>query len=236
MPTASFPLTGPINLLARLGHGTLTVAAQDDIAEATVTITAAHDAVDLVAQIAIEMRGPTLSIIAPRQGGIFDLALPGNLRRNPASVDVTVTVPSGTAVKITTATAAVRVSGRCGGADVASGSSTVVLDHVDGDLRLRLGQGDATVAQVSGSVQVRSGAGSASISAVHGDVDLASGSGRLAVGIPSGQSARLDLTTGSGSVSSEFPVDAAPTNDEQVPVISVRARTGSGDIRLFRAA
>jgi hypothetical protein len=69
---------------------------------------------------------------------------------------------------------------------------------------------------------------------VYGDVDLASGSGPLEVGIPAGVSAYLDLHTGSGQVGSDLPVEgqAASANTS----IAVRARTGSGDIRLFRAA
>jgi DUF4097 and DUF4098 domain-containing protein YvlB len=236
MTTASFPLTGSLNLLARLGHGTLTVTAEEGRTEATVTITGDDHAAGLIGQIAVELRGPTLSIIAPRQGGIFDLAFPGSARHPRANVDVAITVPSGTALKITTVSAQVRVAGRCGGADIACGASTVALEHVDGNLRLRLGQGSATVAQVSGSVEFRSGAGSATLGAVHGDVDLASGSGNLAVGLPVGQLAHLDITAGSGSVNSELPVDPAPAHNLHGPVISVRARTGSGDIQLFRAA
>jgi hypothetical protein len=235
MSTTTFPLAGPINLLVRLGRGSLTIRAEDDCTEAAVSITA--EAEDLVESISVELRGPTLSVIAPRSAARFDRSrFTGSGRRRRAGVDVSITVPSGTAVKLTTATAGVRLTGRCGGADIAVGSSSVVLDHVDGDLRLRLGHGDATVGQVSGSVVLRAAAGDASIGAVHGEVDLASGSGRLEIGLPTGQRARLDITTGSGSVRSELPVDAAPTGDGAQPVITVRARTGSGDIRLFRAA
>jgi hypothetical protein len=69
---------------------------------------------------------------------------------------------------------------------------------------------------------------------VHGDVDVASGTGELAIGIPAGQAARLDVTTGSGRVNSELPVEERPATAGRA--ITVRARTGSGDIRLFRAA
>ena len=33
-----FPIDGPINLVARLGHGSITVAARDDLAEAVVQL------------------------------------------------------------------------------------------------------------------------------------------------------------------------------------------------------
>jgi hypothetical protein len=275
MTTKTFPLTAPINLQARLGHGSLTINARDDLSEARVEITSDEGDSPMLERITVEMQGKTLSIQAPRQGGIFDLPLfngPfGGGRGNRDAVDVVVTVPSTTAMKISTFTADVTVHGRSGGVDIGSGSTRVELDQVDGDLRLRFGHGSAVVAQVSGSVEFRSGsgdltlgeiggalssasgngrlevasvqgavrartgAGSASIGAVHDNVDLLSGSGRLDIGIPAGRSAHLDVTTGSGSVSSEFEVASAPVRDGR-KAISVRARTGSGDIRLFRAA
>ena len=69
---------------------------------------------------------------------------------------------------------------------------------------------------------------------MYGDVDLASGSGAVSIGLPGGVTARLDVTTGSGNVRTDLPIaDAA---EVVRGAITVRARTGSGDVRLFRAA
>jgi len=269
MDTRTFPLDGPINMQGRIGHGSITVNAQDGLAEASVTLAPRHKDSDILERTVVELRGPTLVVTTPRQGGIFDLALLGGTRQRDA-IGITVSVPSGTAVKLSAYTADITVNGRCGSADVASGSSTITLDQVDGDLRLRYGSGTARVAGVSGSVEAKSGSGdahfgeiggsltsacgsgdlevaavrgsvraragsgTATLSAVYGDVDLVSGSGRLAIGLPAGRSARLDVTTGSGRVNSELPVDDAPAKSGTP--ITVRARTGSGDVRLFRAA
>jgi hypothetical protein len=186
------------------------------------------------------------SVVASRQGGVFDLGLLGARARQHDALDITVTVPSGTAIKVSAFTAAVTLEGRSGSADVAAGSSAITLDHVDGDLWLRYGSGSARVARVSGSVQARSGSGdasfgeiggslsagcgsgdlevaavrgsvrsragsgAASLGAVYGDVDLARGSGAIAIGLPAGRTARLGVTTGSGRVDSELPVEDAP--------------------------
>jgi len=269
MDTRTFPINGPINLLGRIGHGAFTVNAQDGLTEASVTLAPRDKDSDILERTVVELRGPTLVVTTPRQGGIFDLPLLGGTHQRDA-IDITVAVPSGTAVKLSAHTAALTVNGRCGGADVASGSSTITLAQVDGDLRLRLGSGTARVAGVAGSVQARSGSGdthfgeiggsltsacgsgdlevatargsvraragsgNATIAAVYGDVDLVSGSGRLAIGLPAGQPARLDVTTGSGRVNSELLIEDAPAT--QNTAITVRARTGSGDVRLFRAA
>jgi DUF4097 and DUF4098 domain-containing protein YvlB len=162
------------------------------------------------------------------------------------------------------------MQGRCGVADIASGSASMQLEHVNGDLRLRYGSGPAHAQRVTGSVVVKSGSGPATfgevagaltmacgsgtleIGVAHGavrmrtgsgqaiitvaesDVEFASGSGGLAVGLRAGRLARLDIITGAGSVRSDLPVeDTAPTASGRASTI--RARTGSGDIRLFRA-
>lgn len=267
MPTKTFPLDGPINLLVRIAHGSVTVDTEDDLAEAKVVIEAGKNADDLLEQIVVMMSGRTLTVAAPRQGGLFDLPLFG---RRGRSVDVRVTVPTGTAVRISTFTAPIRILGRVGGADLAFGSAEAAVRHVDGDLRLRYGSGTAKAVEVNGSVQLRSGSGSASfgkiggalsagfgsgdlqvrmvrgkvhsrsgsgtarLDEVHGDVDLATGSGQLHIGLPAGVSARLDVTTGLGRVQSELPIEDEPRPAQES--ITLRARTGSGDVRLFRAA
>ncbi|HEY7008767.1 MAG TPA: hypothetical protein VH395_07500, partial [Jatrophihabitantaceae bacterium] len=69
----SFPLTGPINLMVRYGHGSVTVNAVDDIDEATVRLTPRDPKSDILERTVVEMRGPTLAVTAPRQGGLSDL-------------------------------------------------------------------------------------------------------------------------------------------------------------------
>ena len=56
----------------------------------------------------------------------------------------------------------------------------------------------------------------------------------MSIGLPSGVTARLDVMTGAGQVRSELPVTDQPA--ERSGAITVRARTGNGDVRLFRAA
>ena len=268
MATHRFPLTGPINLNVRVGHGSVHVLTEENLSEATVALKPGKHGEDELAQFIVEMRGRTLHVLGPRQGGVFDLGWFG--WRNRDGVDVRVTVPAGTAVKISTFTAPVTVSGRVAGADLAFGSGEIDVDEVDGDRRLRFGRGTARVHWVRGSVQVRSGSGNvrlgevggdlragcgngdlyadavrgrissrcgsgtARIGAIHGDADMASGAGRLELGLPAGVSAYLDVHTGSGQVRSDLPVEdeATSTND----TITIRARTGSGDVHLFHAA
>ncbi len=230
MTTKTFALTKPITLSVRIGHGSINVTAIDDLLEATVEVKARHGSSDILERVTVELNGSTLLIAGPRQGGILDMFGPG--MRN--AIDVAVTVPSGTAVKVAAGSADIALTGRLGSADLAAGASSVTADVIDGDLRFRVGHGNCQVGRVNGSVQFRTGSGGASLDSIHGDVDLASGKGEFRVGIPAGVSARLDLTTGSGSVNSQLPVSSSSTGTGKA--IRIRARTGHGDVHLFRAA
>jgi hypothetical protein len=265
----SFPIKEPIRLHVRIAHGAVTVETADDLAEASVHIETDKHGADLLAETQVDLLGATLVVHAPRQGGIFDLALFGG-KRTGRGLDVRVVVPTGTDVKIATFTAPIRIPGRVGDADLAFGSGEAAVREVDGDLRLRFGSGNAKAVEVKGSVQLRSGSGDAQLGevhgdvncgcgsgdlqvrrvhgavrsrcgsgnarleAVHGDVDVTSGSGGLEIGLPAGVSARLDVHTGSGRVSSDLPIEDTPR--EATSKITVRARTGSGNVRVFRAA
>lgn len=265
--TTTFPLTGPINLLVKIGSGSVNVTARDDLTEATVVLNPRVADSDIVDRFTVEMQGPTLTITGPRQGGLADVF---GWRGGRDAVDVEVTVPTRTACKIGTGSAPVAIKGRCGGADVTTGSGDITLDTVDGDLRLRTGSADATIEAVTGeantrtgsgdvrfgetggsvhagfgsgnleigtargSVRSRAGSGDLRIDAVFGDVDLGAGSGTITLGLPSGVSARLDVTSGSGRVHSDLPIEDQPVGNRGS--ITVRTRTGSGDVRLFRSA
>ncbi len=268
--TKTFPLTGPINLSIRLGHGSVVVRTADDLQDATVELAPNAGAEELAGRFTVELVGSTLTVAGPREGGLADIVALVR-QRSRDGVAVSVTVPSGSALKVVTADAPVTVTGRCGGGDIATASGAITLDHVDGDLRLRYGGADSRVARVSGSVvfqsgsgearfgviegslqhgsargvldvgevhgtvHSRTGSGSARLASVYGDVDLASGSGAMRIGLPAGGTAHVDATTGSGRVRSDLPIDDRPKPSTTKP-ITVRARTGSGDIELFRAA
>jgi hypothetical protein len=266
MAEKTFPLTGPITLVVRLGHGDLSVTARDDLTEAVVRLTARDPGSDVVERTAVEMRGNALAVVAPTRGGLPDLF--SGWKRDRDAMDVDIVVPTGTAVKLTTASAGIHLKGRSGDADLTTGSADVDVDEVDGDLRLRCGSARSRIGNVTGNVQTRAGSGSvtlgdvggsvqsgfgsgnlavsscrgtvraragsgdARVGAAWGDVDFTAGSGQVSVGLPEGVSARLDVTSGSGRVHSELPIEDQAASSK---AITIRARTGSGDIRLFRA-
>lgn len=250
--TRTFPLTQPIRLNARLGHGSLTVTAADpdagDLQEARVTLTPRGGDDAAADRVVVQMTGTTLAVLAPRQGGLPGLF--ADRRAGRGAVDAEITVPSGTDMRLSTFSGDVTVRGRAGDADVATGSGHVEIDAVGGDLRLRCGSGTARLGEVCGALEAgfgsgeldvgtargavrsRAGSGGARLGSVHADVDVAAGSGDVSIGLPAGTSARLDIKTG-GHFSSDLPVDCARTGTG--PTITVRARTGSGHVRLSTA-
>lgn len=267
MPEKTFPLSGPITLVVRVGHGELSVTTRDELTEAVVRLTARDPGSDVAERTAVEMRGNTLAVVAPNRGGLTDLL--GGWKRDRDAMDVEILVPTRTPMKLTTASAGIHVTGRAGDADLTTGSADVDVEEVDGDLRLRCGSARSHIGAVTGNVQTRAGSGSvtlgdvggavqsgfgsgnlsvdtcrgpvraragsgdAHIGAAWGDVEFTAGSGQVSVGLPEGVSARLDVTSGSGRVHSELPIEDQPSGSAKA--ITVRARTGSGDIRLFRA-
>ncbi len=271
MTTRTFPLSKPIDLNCRLGYGSVTVHAEDGVREAKVVLTPHDTKSDAVSRTVVEMSGSSLIVHTRKpRGTVFDLPVFGGRAAERDAIDVDVVVPSGTSIKVASYSADVVVLGRSGTADIASGTASMQLDHVDGDLRLRYGSGPAQVQRVSGSVMVKSGSGAASFGEVGGglmmacgtgslevgiahggvrmrtgsgqasiavaesDVEFGSGSGGLSVGLRSGQSARLDVLTGAGRLFSDLPVEDAPPASAN-RAITIRARTGSGDVRIFRA-
>jgi hypothetical protein len=271
MTTQLFPLTGPINLDVRIGVGAIVVRAEDDLDSARVELIPQRDDSDVLIRTKVAMDGRTLTVRGPKgQGWSLD-------RRHGSAtcadiVDVHVSVPSGTSMRLASLGAQATVSGRAGSVVIATGAGTSTVEHVDGDLVARFANGTLDVAKVDGSatlrfnggqahlgdvagnvslacgdgkvdvdlahasVRARTGAGAVTINRAGGDIDLATGSGQLSVGLRPGQPARLDISTGHGRLISELEVvKAQPVVDAGEPVITIRARTGHGDVRLFRA-
>lgn len=132
-------------------------------------------------------------------GGGFSFAIGGaafSFGRRP-SVDVTVSLPEGSSVEVTTMSGDVSVSGRSGEVRIRSASGDISVDaastiHVDagsGDVSVERcegghigsGSGDITVSEVAGGIEVRSGSGDISVATLSSDARIASGSGDIGI-------------------------------------------------------
>ena len=157
----------------------------------------------------------------------------GDVRGRTASGDVS--VPSAASVRVETASGDLRVGEVAGDASLKSASGDVKVGSVGGTL-------DASV--VSGDLRVGSALQGGSAAAVSGDIELGAVtegelnvrtvSGDVTVGVTRGSRVHVDVTTVSGDLSSDFDLDGSGDEGEG-PLLDVRGKTVSGDLRLRRA-
>jgi hypothetical protein len=142
--------------------------------------------------------------------------------------------------RIKTASGDVHVDRSRANLEVQSVSGDLHVGTVGGDLRASLVSGDVYVRDNGGSINTNTVSGDQHYEAVlNGRVELKAISGDVTVGVRRGARVYVDANTVSGSTSSEFELDDAPTQ-EPTPAPSDRSvevfvKTVSGDIRLERA-
>jgi DUF4097 and DUF4098 domain-containing protein YvlB len=141
-----------------------------------------------------------------------------------------------------------------GGVNVKSASGDLTAREVagginvqtaSGDVRIDVAQGAVSIASVSGDVRIDEAYDNVSANTVSGDQELGavmtgrvtsqSVSGDVRIAVRRGSRVFLDCNTLSGDTSSELDVTAdAPTGDG--PLVEIKAKTVSGDIKITRAA
>jgi DUF4097 and DUF4098 domain-containing protein YvlB len=242
MTSWEFPASDPVDLRVRIPAGCVIVRAA---ATQTATVTLKTDRPGgrgdrFLDGTEVEFDQGALSVIAPDRLGIG----------RGGSLDVTVEVPEGSSCLAHTASADVRCTGELSALDVHTASGDVSADLVNGVAGVSTASGDVYVAQAveadlqsaSGEVNIGQVTGPARVSTVSGDIriDAASGSrteakstsGDIRVAVPPGIGVYLDLSTLSGSASSELePADESGGAD-----MTLNCRTLSGDVQVTRAA
>ncbi|ASR35353.1 hypothetical protein BAY61_10495 [Prauserella marina] len=139
------------------------------------------------------------------------------------------------AATVRTGSGSVRLGPVPGGLQLRSGSGDVEVGALGGSATVATGTGDVWLGATSGQVLVRTSSGSLTVAdAAEGSIEATTGAGNVRVGVRTGVAAEIELSSGSGQVASELDVAEAPPAGA-VP-LSVRARTGSGDAVVSRAA
>jgi hypothetical protein len=142
---------------------------------------------------------------------------------------------------VATGSGAVKLDKADGTTSVTTESSSVTATDLGGSLRVETGSGAVVVAlSGSGPVNVRTSSSSVRLRGLSGAADVETGSGRIDVALASKASPRVDLSTGSGSVTLKG-IDVDGTVEKRRVTGSVgtggalvRLVSRSGSIRLSR--
>jgi DUF4097 and DUF4098 domain-containing protein YvlB len=235
MTSWEFPAHDPVDLQVRIHAGDVRV-----VAVPTQTATVTLDGNErLVAATRVEFDHGALSV-----AGQDRLGVGGN-----GSLNVTVEVPEGSSCLVHTASAEVSCTGELSALDVHTASGDVTADRVNGLAQLVTASGDvqvgvaaeARVETASGDVRIEQADGAVTVRTASGDVWIAQTSGRrtevksssgdISVAVARGIGVYLDLSSLSGTVSS----DLEPAEDNDGTDMTVQCRTISGDVQVLRA-
>lgn len=159
----------------------------------------------------------------------------GGLNVQTASGDVEADrVSGGVNVKSASGDVSVREIGE--GASVQSASGDVDIDVVRGSIVVNAVSGDVTIGEAYDDVDVNTVSGDQRHGAVvRGTVTAHAVSGDVSVAVRRGARVFLDCNTISGDTKSDLELTSdAPAGDG--PLVEIRAKTVSGDIRITRAA
>lgn len=181
-----------------------------------------------------------------------------------AATDVTVRLPRGASLAVSTGNGAVEVQGTEGEVRASSGNGAVTLRGVRGAVRASTGNGAVTVDGVQGEVQASTGNGRVTVTTASGpvrastgngdvqvrmaslrdagDMRFSTGNGRVTVHLPASFSGTLDLNTGRGDAVTDFPIQVSGRlrrNTVRGTVgdgrgPTVRIRSGNGDVEVRR--
>jgi DUF4097 and DUF4098 domain-containing protein YvlB len=137
-------------------------------------------------------------------------------------------------VDITTSYGQITIGTVSGDALLQSSYGNIQIGESGGGLEAKLSYGDLDITTALGSVTAKTAFGGIGVAEVSsGSIDLESGFGQLGVGVRSGVAAWLDLSSKDGRVRNDLDSETMPDPSEQT--VTVRARTGSGDIIIQRA-
>lgn len=169
------------------------------------------------------------------QTGSADLRAAGRYREvetRTASGDVAVAEVEADA-QVQVASGDVRIDRVGGSLKVKSAAGDIRVGPVGGDAEVKTAAGDVQLEEVGGNVSVNSASGDLRVGSVsQGSVELKSLSGDMLVGVRRGSRVWMDVKTVAGDARSELD---AGGEDEDGPLVELKATAMSGDIRIVRA-
>jgi hypothetical protein len=213
-----------------------------------------HGTAKVVIDVPQRRSGFGLGSIFGRQGVTCRVRCPEHsslaARTKSASVAARGTIGS---TSVSTASGDVELEQVDGGLNVKSASGDVEVRMItgaanvqtaSGDVSIGVARGQVSVASASGDVEIGEAYDNVSVNSVSGDqhhravvqgaIGAHSVSGDIEIGVRRGSRAWLDCNTVSGDTSSELEV-SPEVPDGDGPLVEIRAKTVSGDIKIMRA-
>ena len=261
MPTWEFPGSDPIDVSVDLASGRVTLDA-GPVSATTVDVAPSRfsrNAEKLIDEVRVAFDHGRLEVAGPRRTGMFrghaafdvtitlpegsdckartasaDLICNGELAAldaHAASGDITAARVTGH-LQAETSSGDVRLD-ESGPADIRTASGDVRLTWARDDVSVRTASGDVNIANAVGDVAAITASGDFRLASVaRGSTEVSTASGDVIIGVHPGVGVYLDLSSATGSVTSQLE-ETGPSDDI---ALGVRCRTASGDIRIIRAA
>jgi DUF4097 and DUF4098 domain-containing protein YvlB len=187
--------------------------------------------------ISCRIRCPRSSLLSVRSksADVRATGTLGALNVASASGDIDASVVEG-GVNVKSASGDIRAREIHGGASVQTASGDIEVDIVHGAISVATASGDLRIGEAYDDVSANTVSGDQEHGAVmRGNVSAHSVSGDVTIGVRRGSKVFLDCNTVSGDTTSELELTTdAPAGDG--PLVEIRAKTVSGDIRITRAA
>lgn len=236
MTSYTFQTSSPVKLAVEFAKGDLHVVASE--VDTTLIDIDAADA----DRLEVEQSGDQIRIVEPKRRGLSYLV-------NEHRYDIRVTVPAGSQLRATTASADVRTQGELRGVWVHTASGDVLLDSVTERAQVQTASGDLRAGRVTGEVVMKTASGDVDLGHLRGEVRHSSASGDLRIkefvegkatvktasgdvtlGIPNGTPVWTDLSTATGRLGST--VQSAGEPEPGGPYVELHASTATGNIDL----
>ncbi|HCB06106.1 MAG TPA: DUF4097 family beta strand repeat-containing protein [Nocardioides sp.] len=220
MPEYRFETHSPVNLVAEISKGNVSVQCLDTT-ESIVRVEGKH-ADDVI----VEQRGDSISVLEPGRGRIF----------GDNALQVEIVLPEGSNPAVRTGSADIQVEGRAGHAQLRSGSGDCTIDAVEGHLLVETGSGEVRVDDVQGNLKVKSGSGDIEIGEAGGTSSISTGSGDVSIENAYGTTV---VKTGSGDLSisaahgdTSFSTGSGDVSVDLVERGRLAVKGASGDVSI----
>jgi hypothetical protein len=215
MPT--YDTSEPISVSLELGVGDIRIVASDrnqTVVEVRPSDPTSKGDVAAAEQTRVEFADARLSVKAPK--GWRQYTWWGGHE----SVDVEISLPTGSRLDGEAGVAALSCTGRLGELRYKTGVGAIRLDHT-GPVQLRTGAGDISVESAAGRAEIATGSGAVEVGAVDGPATVKNSNGDTWIGDVAGE---LLANAANGKIAVDRPQAA------------VRAKTANGDILLGAVA